>query len=51
MKAYDINWDTDGEEVELPTEMEIPEGLKGDEITDYLSDLTEFCVLDYKLEF
>lgn len=48
MKAYDINWDTEGENIDLPTEMELPGGLEGDEITDYLSDQTGFCVFDYK---
>ena len=49
MKAYDINWDTDGKDFELPMEMKIPEGLKGDEITEYLSNETWFCIFDYKI--
>ena len=47
MKAVNIKWDTDGnKEVfeDLPTEMEIPEGRTGEEeISDWLSDETEFC--------
>ena len=46
MKAYDIEWDLDDgdEDVSLPAEVEIPEGMDGeDEISDYLSDLVGFC--------
>ena len=44
MKAYDIEWETDGEDVELPTEIEIPEDMEDeDEISDYLSNLVGFC--------
>ena len=53
MKAVDIIWETDGEDIELPTEMDIPsdvdaecEGL----VADYLSDQTGFLVLAYTLE-
>lgn len=44
-----FNWDTDGKDFELPMEMKIPEGLKGDEITEYLSNETGFCIFDYKI--
>lgn len=44
MKAINIKWDTDGEKIDLPTEIEIPEGMiDGDEISDYISDTTGFC--------
>ena len=44
MKAINIQWDTDGELVELPDEIDIPEGMEDeDEISDYLSDITGFC--------
>lgn len=47
MKAINIKWDTDGDmEVlnQLPTEMEIPEGITDEEeMSDYLSDETGFC--------
>lgn len=47
MKAVNIQWDTDGDlEVldQLPTEMEIPEGMTDPEdISDYISDETGFC--------
>ena len=46
MKAYNIIWDVDdpADLENLPTEMEIPEGMTDeDEISDYLSDETGFC--------
>ena len=53
MKAIDIIWETDGADVSLPTEIDIPsdvdtecEGL----VADYLSDQTGFLVLAYTLE-
>lgn len=48
MKAYDINWDTDGENIDLPTKIILPDGMEDDEITEYLSDQTGYCVFDYK---
>ena len=45
-KAVDIKWETDGCDVELPTEMEIPErlvdedGIDEDAVSDWLSDET-----------
>lgn len=49
-KAYDIDWDTDGEDVDLPNEIEIPEGMDDiDEISDYLSDTTGFCHNGFKV--
>lgn len=45
MKATNIEWDIDNEEnVLLPTEIEIPEGMTDEEeISDYLSEATGFC--------
>ena len=44
MKAVNINWDTDGENVALPEEIELPVGMTDyEEISDYLSDVTGFC--------
>ena len=45
MKAVNILWDfDDGDEVELPNEIEIPADMVDiEEISDYLSDLTGFC--------
>ena len=53
MKVVDIIWETDGEELDLPTEMELPDDIGQDDddaITDYLSDETGFLVLAYTLE-
>lgn len=51
MKAFNIIWDIDGEEIELPTEIEIPDGMTDeDEISDYLSDETGFCHFGFKLK-
>lgn len=38
MKVYDIDWETDGEIVELPDEVEVPNDLDDNEIAEYLSD-------------
>lgn len=52
LKAIDIDWDVDDEEdlENLPTEIEIPEGMEDeDEISDYLSDVTGFCHKGFSL--
>lgn len=50
MKATDIKWDTDGEDVKLPSEIEIPKGMEDeDEIAEYLSGVTGFCHKGYVL--
>lgn len=45
--ATQIQWDTDGEEVDLPDSMEIPKSIweEGDieDISDWISDETGFC--------
>ena len=38
MIVSDIKWVTDGEVVELPTEVEVNDDLSDDEIADYLSE-------------
>ena len=44
MKITKILWDTDGEKVDLPTEVEAPEGIVTEEdISDWLSDEYGFC--------
>ena len=51
MKAINILWDTDEKAIDLPQEMDIPLGLiDEEEIADYLSELTGFCVVEYYLE-
>ena len=52
MKAINILWDTDGEDIKLPNEIEIPDWIDkedDDEISDYLSDVTGFCHFGYEL--
>ena len=52
MKATNIEWDVDYQEdlEDLPTEIEIPEGMEDEEeISDYLSDVTGFCHKGYQL--
>lgn len=44
MKVTDIKWVTDGEVVELPTEVEIDDDLSDDKIADYLSDTYGYLV-------
>lgn len=51
MKAVNIKWDTDGEDIELPSEIEIPPKIADeDEISDYISDVTGFCHMGFDLE-
>ena len=52
MKAINILWDTDGEKVNLPNEIEIPDWVdkeNDDGVSDYLSDETGFCHFGYEL--
>lgn len=49
IRIFNINYDTDGEEISLPDElvMTIPKGAKESELTelasDFISDSTGFC--------
>lgn len=52
MKAINIKWDVDFEVdlEDLPTEIEIPEGMTDEEeISDYISDQTGFCHKGFEL--
>lgn len=50
MKVVNIVWDTDGENVKLPNEIELPFGMfDEDEISDYISDETGFCHYGFEL--
>lgn len=50
-RATNIQWDTDGEDIDLPTEMDIPADIEDeDEISDYISDETGFCHFGFVLE-
>ena len=51
LKAVDIEWETDGADVELPSEILIPKGITDeDEISDYISNETGFCHRGFYLE-
>lgn len=60
MKATNIEWDvsdndmTDEEMQDtleiLPKEIDIPDGMDEDAVSDYLSELTGFCVFGYVLD-
>ena len=50
IRVSDIEWETDGEDVDLPDEMEIPSDIEGDEIESYLSNETGFLVLSYLVQ-
>ena len=49
MIVSDIKWETDGEVVELPTEVEVDDDLDEDEIADYLSDEYGWLVNGFSL--
>ena len=49
IKVSDIKWVTDGEVVELPTEVEVNDDLSDDEIADYLSDTYGWLVDSFSL--
>ena len=51
-RAYDIVWETDGEDVDLPTEVELPRdsGDDDDAIVNYLSDEYGWLVISYERE-
>ena len=51
MKITEITWETDGEEVDLPTEVDVPDELGYDEnaICDYLSDEYGWLVIGFAM--
>ena len=44
MKAVNIKWDTEGYNVKLPPEAELPDNVKEDMVAEFLSDTFGFCV-------
>lgn len=53
MRAIDIKWDTDGDEEilkTLPKDMDIPDDVDEENVADWLSDETGFCVFGFVLE-
>lgn len=49
MKVTDIKWETDGEKVNLPSEVEVADDMSDDEIADYLSDTYGWLVESFSL--
>ena len=52
IKAVNIKWDTDGDKEafdSLPQEIEIPEGMDKEDVSDYISDETGFCHYGFEL--
>ena len=50
MKAINIKWDTDDQVVDLPIEVEIPEGYSEDDVADYLFDEYGYCVFNFDID-
>ena len=50
MRVKEIDWETDGVEVELPTAVTVPSDLEEDEIADYLSDQYGWLVNGFVME-
>lgn len=44
-----ITWETDGEEIDLPTEVEVPDELDDDRISDYLSDIYGWLAISFSV--
>ena len=49
MKVTNIEWETDGEVVDLPTEVEVDDNLSDDEVADFLSDEYGWLVNGFSL--
>ena len=49
MEVTNIKWVTDGEVVDLPTKVEVEDGMSDDEIADYLSDTYGWLVEGFSL--
>jgi hypothetical protein len=49
MQVTDIKWQTDGEAVDLPKEVEVDDNMSDDEIADYLSDIYGWLVESFAL--
>ena len=49
MKAVNIKWNTEGYNVNLPPEAELPDNVKEDMVADFLSDTFGFCVFAFQI--
>jgi len=48
-EVFNINWDTHGKEIYLPTTVNIPDTVEDEYIADYLSDKYGWCVKSFGL--
>lgn len=51
MRVYNIDWETDGEVVTLPTEVDVPNDIDEYDIADYLSDEYGWLVNSFEIEY
>ena len=49
MKVVNIKWDTDGYNVHLPPEAELPDNVKEDMVAEFLSDTFGFGVFGFQI--
>ena len=49
MKVVNIKWDTDGYNVNLPPEAELPDNVEEDMIAEFLSDVFGFGVFGFQI--
>lgn len=49
-RATNIQWETDGETVELPNAVDIPADIKPENVADYLSDKYGWLVVSFQIE-
>ena len=49
MKVSNIKWETDGQEVNLPSEVEVEDNMSDYEIADYLSDTYGYLVEEFSV--
>ena len=53
MKVYEIDWDIDHDDLDLvldlPVEVDVPDGTDIDEIADMLSDEYGFCINSFSV--
>lgn len=49
MKIINISWETDGESIDLPSEVVIPEDVETERIADYLSDKYGWLVKSFEI--
>lgn len=47
MRVYNIVWETDGEKVDLPSEVDVPNDLEEYDVADYLSDEYGWLVITF----